>query len=350
VWQSGRVPFWEDDEPRTRSAQALASDRVEDVALARRGAPTFGARPGDPSPLQSLRDFTRRYGWRAYALPGLVVITVLALMTAGGENKPAAGSHPGPGAANAPGPPTASSDIALKSDEPGPGSRNAVLAVEALPTGASYTKTGTGTFHVLAGTGPVIGTGTVHRYSVEVENGISGIDLAQFAHQVQTVLSDPRSWPGHGGVALRRVDSGVIDIHVTLVASMTVRTLCGYDIPIETSCFVSAGTAGSAVNRVVINNARWVRGDAAYVGDLNAYRTYLINHEQGHALGHQHAHQCLPGGLAPVMMQQTIGLRSAATHKMCQANQWPFPPGAQGAPGAEQADTAQNSEFQLKND
>ena len=120
MWQSGRVPFWEDDEPRTRSAQALAPDRVEDVALARRGAPTFGARPGDPSPLQSLRDFTRRYGWRAYALPGLVVITVLALMTAGGENKPAAGSHPGPGAANAPGPPTASSDIALKSDEPGP--------------------------------------------------------------------------------------------------------------------------------------------------------------------------------------------------------------------------------------
>ena len=90
---------------------------------------------------------------------------------------------------------------------------------------------------------------------------------------------------------------------------MTVRSLCGYDIPIETSCFVPSGTAGSNVNRVVINVARWVRGDAAYVGDLNAYRSYLINHEDGHALGHQHAHQCLPGGLAPVMMQQTIGLR-----------------------------------------
>ena len=350
MWQSGRVPFWEDDEPRTRSAQALAPDRVEDVALARRGAPTFGARPGDPSPLQSLRDFTRRYGWRAYALPGLVVITVLALMTAGGENKPAAGSHPGPGAANAPGPPTASSDIALKSDEPGPGSRNAVLAAEALPAGADYTKAGKGTFRVLAGSGPKVGTGTVHRYSVEVENGISGIDLAKYAHQVQSVLSEARSWAGHGGVALQRVGSGAIDFHVTLVSSMTVRTLCGYDIPIETSCFVRTDpVSGATINRVVINDSRWVRGDAAYVGDLNAYRIYLINHEYGHALGHLHAHQCLPGGLAPVMMQQTFGLKSAATGKLCQANPWPFPTGVDGAPGAEQADTPQNSEFQLKN-
>ncbi len=71
----------------------------------------------------------------------------------------------------------------------------------------------------------------------------------------------------------------------------------------------------------------------------------MINHEDGHALGHQHAHQCLPGGLAPVMMQQTIGLRSAATGKICQANPWPYPAGAAGAPGAEQPDTAANNEY-----
>ena len=40
------------------------------------------------------------------------------------------------------------------------------------------------------------------------------------------------------------------------------------------------------MNRVVLNDARWVRGDAAYVGDLDAYRIYMINHEDGHALGH----------------------------------------------------------------
>jgi hypothetical protein len=101
------------------------------------------------------------------------------------------------------------------------------------------------------------------------------------------------------------------------------------------------------VNRVVFNISRWVRGSAAYVGDLATYRIYMINHEDGHAMGHQHAHQCLPGGLAPVMMQQTFGLRSAATGKICEANPWPYPVGAAGAPGAEQPDTAANNEYGL---
>jgi hypothetical protein len=279
----------------------------------------------------------------------LVVITVLALMTTGGAKKQQTQPGAVPPTGSRPGPPTASGDIPLKSDQPNSGARNTVLSGAALPAGADYTKTGTGTFRVLPGNGPVVGTGTLHKYDVEVENGVSGVDLGAFSSQVQSVLSDPRSWRGHGGVALQRVNT-VPEFHVTLVSSMTVRNLCGYDIPIETSCFVPSGTAGSDVNRVVINVARWVRGDAAYVGDLNAYRIYLINHEDGHALGHQHAHQCLPGGLAPVMMQQTLGLRSAATHKMCQANPWPYPKGVAGAPGAEQPDTPQNTEIPLKND
>lgn len=357
VWQPERVPNWEAYEPRTVSARTLVPDPAEDVAFTRRAAPTFGGGPGDPTLLQSLRAFMRRYGWRAYALPVLAVITVLALMTSGsGGEHPTAGpqptphAQPSPGPVNAPARPTASVSIPLKSDQPGPGSQSTAVATEALPAGASYTKRGTGTFRVLKGAGPVVGTGTVHRYRVEVENGITGIDLVQYGRLVQDVLSDPRSWAGHDGVALQRVDSGAADFDVTLTSSYTVRKLCGYDIPIETSCFVPAGTARSSVSRAVINNSRWVRGDEAYVGDLNAYRAYVINHEDGHALGHQHAHQCLPGGFAPVMMQQTIGLRSAATHKMCQANPWPFPPGVKGAPGAEQADTPQNTEIALKDD
>jgi hypothetical protein len=218
-----------------------------------------------------------------------------------------------------------------------------------LPAGAAYTVAGDGTFRVLPGTSKVVGTGQVHRYDIEVENGITGIDLTAFAAQVQTVLSDPRSWSGHG-VALKRVDSGSVDFHVTLTSSMTVRKFCGYDLPIETSCFASAGSvSGLDVNRVVLNDARWVRGDPAYVGDLNAYRIYMINHEDGHALGHEHAHECLADGLAPVMMQQTFGLKSAATGKLCQANPWPYPAGASDAPGAEQPDTKANDEYYLIN-
>jgi hypothetical protein len=167
--------------------------------------------------------------------------------------------------------------------------------------------------------------------------------VTAFQKLVVQTLSDPRSWSGHG-VAVQRVDSGPIAFHVSLVSSMTVRNLCGYTIKVETSCYAPSGPT-SNVNRVVFNVARWVRGSTAYVGDLAAYRVYMINHEDGHAMGHLHAHQCLPGGLAPVMMQQTFGLRSAASGKMCGANPWPYPPGATGLPGAEQPDTAHNDEY-----
>jgi hypothetical protein len=306
-------------------------------------------RPDDPTLVDALRDFARRYGWRAYALPVLVVITVAALMTAGAAAKPkSTGSQPGSAGQNN-GPPVAAANIPLKSDQPGANSLNTVLAGGALPSGSAYTTAGTGTFSVIPGTSKIIGTGTLHRYSIEAENGITGVDVEQFASIVQTVLSDPQGWAGHAGVALQRVDSGPIDFHVTLVASMTVRTLCGYDIPIETSCYRPAGN-GNPVNRVVLNVARWVRGAAAYVGDLNSYRIYMINHEDGHALGHEHAHQCLADGLAPVMMQQTIGLRSAVSGNLCEANPWPYPSGATDAPGAEQPDTPQNSQFLLNGD
>jgi len=304
--------------------------------------------PRRAPPAGKWRRFVRRYGWRAYALPVLAVITVVVLATAANG-----GDKPAPVAAARPSgtaPPAAAGDISLKSDQPGAGAQQTALAAEALPPGPPYTVGGAGTFRTLPGSGPVVGTGTVHRYSIDVENGITGIDLAAFAKLVQQTLSDTRSWAGHG-VAVQWVSSGAVNFHVTLVSSMTVRRLCGYTIPIETSCFARAGSTSAAdTDRVVINDARWVRGNAAYVGDLEAYRVYMINHETGHALGHSHAHACLPGGLAPVMMQQTIGLKSASTGAMCQANPWPYPPGVPGAPGAEGPDTPQNSEVTLGHD
>ena len=318
--------------------------RVDDVAAARRGVATFGGELGPGGLPRAIREFVRRYGWRAYALPVLVVVTIAALLTAGNAKVPTGTGNGG----QAHQPPVASGNTSLKSDTPAAGSHQTALAAAALPSGPSYPIAGTGTFRVLPGNGNVVGSGPLYRYSIEVENGITGIDVDQFAALVQSTLSDTRSWSGHG-ISLQRVDSGQIDFRVSLTTSMTVRRLCGYDIPVETSCFAAVGAAGP-VNRVVINDARWVRGAAAYVGDLNAYRVYMINHEDGHALGHQHAHGCLPGGAAPVMMQQTIGLRDAADGKLCTANPWPYPAGATGAPGTEAADTPQNSEFQIGGD
>jgi hypothetical protein len=301
--------------------------------------------------MDAWRDFAHRYGWRAYALPVLTVVTVVALMTTHevATTSGSTGAADRGAAANGNGvtPPVASGSIPLKNDDPSTSGdvNQTVLKSAALPPGAPYTTRGTGTFRMLKGTSPKVGTGHLYRYSIEVENGITGVDLTEFQHLVVQTLSDPRSWSGHG-VAVQRVDSGPIDFRVSLTSSLTVRKYCGYSIKVETSCYAAAGGPDN-VNRVIFNVARWVRGSTAYVGDLAAYRVYMINHEDGHAMGHRHAHQCLPGGLAPVMMQQTFGLRSATSGKMCGANPWPYPPGAAGVPGAEQADTPQNDEYGL---
>ncbi len=340
-----------------REGRALRQrDPLDDVRAAHDGArraqvgygPRSSRRPPRRTFASFLRTFVRRWGWRAYAIPVLAVVTVVALMTSSATSKPAKPLAEAMGASNsATSPPPAPAQMPLKGDATNAGDNNVALKGYALPSGPAYTTKGNGTFRVLKGTSPVVGRGKLYRYSIDVENGVKGIDLAQYQALIVSVLSDKRSWSGHG-VSLQRVDSGPIDFHITLTSSLTVRTYCGYSIPVETSCYAPAGAVdGLTTNRVIFNDARWVRGSAAYVGDVALYRIYMINHEDGHALGHNHAHQCLPGGLAPAMMQQSFGLRSAVTKQICQANPWPYPPGVSGAPGAEQPDTSKNDEYKL---
>ena len=51
----------------------------DDVGHAHRGVASFSG--GGPAVGDSVREFVRRYGWRAYALPVLVIVTVVALLT-----------------------------------------------------------------------------------------------------------------------------------------------------------------------------------------------------------------------------------------------------------------------------
>jgi Protein of unknown function (DUF3152) len=281
-----------------------------------------------------LRRFIARYGWRAYAVPVLAVVTVVATTTSfaqsggGGLHVVATSVAASTGRAVPTSPAPASNQSPLQVDPPSAPTQQEALPSDALPGGVAYTQRGNGTFRVLAGRTPTIGKGKVKRYTVEIENGLVGVDPAAFARQVTAVLGDRRSWTARAGVALQRVDSGTADFHVSLTSALTVRKLCGYELRIETSCWSAAGA------RVVLNVARWMRGDLAYVGNLDAYRVYMINHESGHALGHSHAHACLPNGVAPVMMQQTISLR-AADGRPCRPNPWPYPPGVVGSPGGE---------------
>jgi hypothetical protein len=290
------------------------------------GTPPTGPGGRPPRRRSALQRFVARHGWRAYALPILIVLTVVALVTTvPGKQRSTSSGAPGDSPSttvpqNTPGTQTSAR---VKIDT-GEGAES--LPGDALPPGEPFVQKGKGTFRVLAGSSPKVGHGTLVTYAIEVENGITGVDLDQFARTVVSTLSDSRSWTAGDSVTLQRVSSAqAADVRVVLTTPMTVRTICGYDIKIETSC----RQAYQGTNFVALNLARWVRGDVQFGQDLTTYRLYMVNHEFGHAIGHNHSFTCLPNGMAPVMMQQTITLREdqGKGKKICQPNAWPYPPG-----------------------
>ena len=180
-------------------------------------------------------------------------------------------------------------------------------------------ESGTGRFTVVAmpakALRPTATTGRTVRYTVELEGGLD-VSGEQLATVVGTVLTDPRGWQTKDGVRFVNVSPTAaakgagIDLRITLASPTTTDKLCA---PLQTRGQVSCHNTG----RVVLNLRRWVLGADAYGTDIAGYRTYLVNHEVGHGIGHAHAYCGGPGKVAPVMMQQTYGLKG------CTA--WPWP-------------------------
>ena len=170
-------------------------------------------------------------------------------------------------------------------------------------------------------TGPVLGTaGEVRRYRVAVESG-SGADAGEFALAVRTALAGPGSWVDSGRLRLRQVDAtSRYDFTVYLATAGTAGRMCaagGVDIRIGGRPYTSCRTSG----KVIINLDRWRLSVPHFVEagvPLSVYRTYVINHEVGHQLGHRHERCPGQGEPAPVMMQQTLFLKG------CVANPWPY--------------------------
>jgi ssRNA-specific RNase YbeY (16S rRNA maturation enzyme) len=63
-----------------------------------------------------------------------------------------------------------------------------------------------------------------------------------------------------------------------------------------------------------LNAMRWVQGASKSGQSLESYRQYMVSHEMGHILGHEHAKCPAPGQPAPIMMQQTLGLHECVAN------------------------------------
>jgi hypothetical protein len=270
--------------------------------------PPVGGRPSG-----RWRRFVRRYGWRAYAVPFLALATVVALVDAA-RTAPAGPAGPATEAQ------VPSSEVPAPPPDPQPTTH---AELDAGPTDAppvagaeTYVERGAGTVSLVDGTSPVYGIGPLHRFVVEVEDGI-GVDGAVFARAVETTLGDPRSWGNGGRLSFQRVGAAEaaasqFEFRVTLVSPGSMETYCpGVGTGGYTSCRYG--------ERAVINLARWATAVPHFDGDVATYRHYVINHEVGHVLGNGHVGCPGPGQPAPVMVQQTLGLEG------CVKNAWPYP-------------------------
>ena len=285
--------------------------------------------------------FITAYGWRAYALPVLAVITgVVLYQTVSGTSVPTTETP-------IEGPPTigATGTTIVGAPPRGLTEFDANLPTGILPAGGPFIESGERTWRIVPGTTPKVGEGTAKTftYTVEIENGIdtSGFGGDEgFARMVTETLANPKSWTHDPQFAFRRIDAVDAgekpDFRVSLTSPMSVREGCGYEIPIETSCYNPVYGA-DAEPRVFLNLARWVRGAVPFQGDIGSYRQYLVNHEVGHAMGYNAHEPCdRNGALAPIMMQQTFSTSDddAARFdpqyvkpdgKTCRFNPWPYP-------------------------
>ncbi|MEU4746120.1 DUF3152 domain-containing protein, partial [Actinosynnema sp. NPDC023658] len=103
-----------------------------------------------------------------------------------------------------------------------------------LPPGPAFPEQGTGTWHVVPPPKPGNTPGTT--YTVEVEDGVTlpqGDD--SFAAVVDYALRHPRGWSTHH--PFRRIGADAEpDLRIRLTSQATARSLCGFELPYDTSC------------------------------------------------------------------------------------------------------------------
>ena len=153
---------------------------------------------------------------------------------------------------------------------------------------------------------------TPHTYTYCVATrGVDPSYLPELQAKLASVYSDARGW-SLGGINTFVPSAGGCSLTVWLTAADQMHSF-GAICDSMWSCTVYPN--------VILNFDRWRYASPAWTGgggNLDDYRTMVINHETGHWLGFGHRFCSGAGQLAPVMQQQSISLQG------CALNPWPL--------------------------
>jgi len=122
----------------------------------------------------------------------------------------------------------------------------------------------------------------------------------QFDIDIYFLLNSPDGW-SQDGYAFEPVERDP-EILIRLCLPATIKKECG--IRSDLSCAVLGG------RNIWLNSDRWFHGSRKSKLDLENYRQYMVSHEMGHILGKEHSDCPGKGHLAPIMMQQTLGIKN----------------------------------------
>ena len=147
----------------------------------------------------------------------------------------------------------------------------------------------------------------LHTYSVSTRGRVRA-DLAVLRATIAETYADPHGWL-RAHHRFREVERGG---DFTVVVSQA-RVADGLLVGVLHDVQLPGRTPRRPQRRPVAH------GSPYFPADLETYRRMLVNHETGHWLGRGHAYCPHRGAPAPVMQQQSKGMRG------CRPNPWPLP-------------------------